>query len=107
MEPFASALEQAEAIRTREVSAVELARMYLDRIERLNPGLNAYWLTTPELALQAASAADERAARARPAGVLDGVAVSVKDLRSVAGYPTTMGSVAFASQVFDWDAFAV
>ncbi len=107
MEPFASALEQAEAIRTREVSAVELARMYLDRIERLNPGLNAYWLTTPELALEAASAADERAARARPAGVLDGVAVSVKDLRSVAGYPTTMGSVAFASQVFDWDAFAV
>ncbi|MEP7104640.1 MAG: amidase [Chloroflexota bacterium] len=103
MDPFAPALEQAAAVRRREVKAEELAEMYLARIERLNPELNAYWLLTPELALQAARRAD-----AEPeGGLLAGVPVSIKDLNSIARYPTTLGSRAFEDQVFDWDGFAV
>jgi amidase len=107
MDPFASALEQAAAIRRREVSATELVRLYLDRIERLNPELNHYWLPLPDLALEQARAADERAARGESAGPLDGVGVSIKDLVSIAGYPTTLGSAAFEDNVFDWDSFPV
>ena len=58
MDPFASALDQAAAVRRREVSSTELTRAYLERIERFNPALNAYVLMTPELALEEAKAAD-------------------------------------------------
>ncbi|HEX6350294.1 MAG TPA: amidase [Candidatus Dormibacteraeota bacterium] len=95
MDPFTPALEQVEAVRRREVSAGELAEMYLERIERLNPELNAFWLVIPELAGQSGE------------GLLGGVPVSIKDLNSIKGYPTTMGSRAFTDQVFDWDGFAV
>jgi amidase len=103
MEPFASALEQGAAIRARHASSVELARMYLDRIERLNPQLNHYWTVTAELALEQAAAADARAAHGESLGPLDGVTVSIKDLNSVAGVRTTMGSRAFQDLVLDWD----
>src|SRR5437762_4823877 len=103
MDPFASAVEQAAAVRRREVKAEELAEMYLARIERLNPALNAFWLTTPELAREAARRADGEP----EGGLLAGVPVSIKDLNSIAGYPTTLGSKAFEDQVFDWDGFAV
>ena len=50
MDPFASALEQAAAVRRREVTALELVNMYLDRIERHNAKLNAFWVLSGELA---------------------------------------------------------
>ena len=87
MDPFASALDQAAAIRRRDVSSAEITRAYLERIERLNPSLNAYVLITPELALEQAGAADA----ANTGQPLCGVPVSVKDLVSVAGHPTTLG----------------
>ena len=100
MDPFASALEQAAAVRRREVSARELVEAYLERIERLNPRLNAFWLTTAELAREQADGvvAD---------GPLSGAATSVKDLAAMAGYPLTYGSRAFEDQVASVDAFVV
>ncbi len=103
MEPFASALEQAAAVRRRDVSSMELVDMYLDRIERLNPELNHYWTVTAELAREQARAADARAGRGDLRGPLDGVAVSIKDLNSVAGVKTTMGSRAFENLVLPYD----
>src|SRR5256714_4024981 len=100
MDPFASALEQAAAVRRREVSARELVDAYLERIELLNPRLNAYWLTTPELAR-------EQADHVAPDGPLAGAATSVKDLVAMAGYPLTFGSRAFEDQVAAVDAFLV
>src|SRR5918912_1514112 len=97
MDPFASALEQAAAIAANEVSAAELVDAYLERIERHNPRLNAYWLTTPELAREQAG---------KPAAsVLAGAATSVKDLAPMAGYPRTFGSRAFERQVAEVDHF--
>jgi amidase len=100
---FAPALEQAAAIRRREVSSVELTQAHLDRIEKLNPALNAYILTTPELALEHARDADTR----RDGGALHGVPASIKDLVSLAGYPLTLGSKAFEHQVLPVDFFPV
>src|SRR5215472_19200427 len=99
MDPFASALEQAAAVRRREVSARELVDGYLDRIERHNPKLNAFWLPTPELAREQAGALD--------GGPLAGAATSVKDLSAMAGYPLTFGSRAFEDQVAEVDSFVV
>jgi amidase len=100
MDPFASALEQAAAVRRREVSATELVDAYLERIERLNPRLNAFWLTTAELAR-------EQAAAPAPAGPLAGAPTSVKDLTAMAGHPHTFGSRAFEDNVATVDAFVV
>src|ERR1700693_1108309 len=101
MDPFASALDQAAAVRRREASSVEITRAYLERIDRLNPKLNAYVLITPELAMEQAAAADA----ANTGQPLCGVPVSIKDLVSVAGYPTTLGSKAFEDRVFPIDLF--
>jgi amidase len=86
-------------VRRGEVSALELIDAYLERIERLNPRLNAFCLVTPELAREQAE---------RPAnGPLAGAATSVKDLSAMAGYPLTFGSRAFQDNVPQVDAFVV
>lgn len=101
--PFSPALDQAAAIVRREVTASELASQYLRRIDRFNDVLNAYCLTTPELAGQGAS----EATIGSLSGPLSGVSVSIKDLVPMAGYPFTRGSRAFRDDVADTDAFAV
>jgi hypothetical protein len=79
IDAFASALEQAEAIRRRDVSPAELVNIYLDRIDRFNRNLNAYWLITPELASRQAVAAERQLADGNAStGPLHGVPVSVK-----------------------------
>jgi amidase len=103
MDPFASALDQAAAIRAREISSVEVTRAYLDRIEKLNLKLNAYVLLTPEVALAQAEAADDM----RDGPPLRGVPVSIKDLVSLAGYPMTLGSKAFEDYTLPVDFFPV
>jgi amidase len=99
MDGFASALEHAAAIGRGDYRSVELTRHYLDRIERLNPDLNHYVLVTAELALEMASA--------RGGGPLRGVPVSIKDLVSLAGYPTTFGSRALAGLELPYDSYVV
>src|SRR5437660_6022565 len=99
MDPFASALEQAAAVRRREVSARELVDGYLERIERLNPGLNAFWRLTGEVAREQAEAPGD--------GPLAGAPTSVKDLTAMAGQPLTFGSRAFEHNVAGVDSFVV
>ena len=102
IDPFQPALEQAELVRRKEVRARELVLLYQERIERHNDALNAYWLLTPELALEQADDVD-RARRGR----LSGVPVSVKDIVALAGFVTTFGSRAFEHAVTDYDQFPV
>ncbi len=82
----------ASRIRTRELSATEVAQAMLRRIGRIDPGLRAYARTTPELALAQARDADTRLARGEPVGALHGVPIAVKDLCWTAGIPTAAGS---------------
>ncbi len=106
MDPYASALDQGAAIRRGEISSTELTQAYLKRIEELNPELNAYVLTVPELALAQALGADAPGST-NDRHPLRGVPVSIKDIVSLAGYPMTLGSRAFENQVLPIDFFPV
>ncbi len=93
-----TALEQAAAIRNREISPVELTEHYLGRTEQLDTQVGAFITVTPDVARDQAAAA-ERAVReaADPAAlpVLHGVVVPVKDLHFQAGVRCTMGSMTY------------
>lgn len=91
----------AAAVASGEVSAVEVMRAHLERIEERNPTIRAVVSQQPDsVSLAAASDADRRTAEARAAGEplppLHGLPTAVKDLMDVAGFPTTNGSAAFA-----------
>ncbi len=82
----------ARLIAAKEVSPVEVAQAYLERIDRLNGQLNAYISVYPELALEAARRAEAEIAAGAYRGPLHGVPLAVKDLYQVAGMHRTCGS---------------
>ncbi len=84
-----------EAVRQRRVSAVELVRQSLERIERLDGELGAVVALRAERALEEAGALDRRAAGGAPLGPLAGAPLLVKDIEDVEGMPTTFGSLLF------------
>jgi amidase len=90
---FAGVARQAELIRSGEVTSRELVILYLERIERLNPRLNAFRKVMDERALVDAQQADGRrgAGDERP---LLGVPIAVKDVEDVTGEVTTWGTAA-------------
>jgi amidase len=88
---FAGLARQAELIRAGEVSARELTELYLERIARLDPTLNAFRVVLADEALAAAEAADAR--RGEDAPPLNGVPVAIKDDTDMAGQITTHGSL--------------
>jgi amidase len=104
---FLPATEQARLIRERAVSAVDLMRAHLERIERVNPAVNAIVTLVPERALAGAQAADEALARGEAPGLLHGLPVAHKDLVATAGIRTTFGSPLYADFVPDADALIV
>jgi aspartyl-tRNA(Asn)/glutamyl-tRNA(Gln) amidotransferase subunit A len=83
-----SIAEAREALLRKELSAEELARAHIDAIGRANEALNAFVLTTPERALEAAKESDARIgkAEARP---LEGIPLGIKDLFATQGVRTT------------------
>ena len=97
----------AELIRTRAVTSVELTRMYLDRIRRLDPHLKAVVTLTEDLALKQAARADREIAAGRYRGPLHGIPWGAKDLLSTRGIPTTWGAMPFKGQMIDEDATVV
>ena len=103
----ASAGEIAAAIRAREVSSREAVEAHLERIEAVNPRLNAVTVVLAEQALAAAERADETVARGREVGPLHGVPCTVKENIDVAGTATTNGSPVLAESYAERDAPAV
>ena len=99
----ATALQLRNRLASGELSAREVTGHFLARIEELNPDLGAFLLTTPELALAEAAAADERFARGEPLGLLHGMPLAHKDLTDVAGVPTTLGTAALPAYVAEED----
>jgi aspartyl-tRNA(Asn)/glutamyl-tRNA(Gln) amidotransferase subunit A len=84
--------EAAAKVRGREISSRELTRALLDRIERLNPKINAYVTVLQEKAMADASARDEAQAKGEKLGPLHGVPVGLKDIFCTRGVTTTCGS---------------
>jgi amidase len=90
---FAGPLRQAELIREGEISPRELVQVYLDRIERIDPELNAFRVVLAERALTEAKQAGRRkATQARP---LLGVPFAIKDNQDLTGEVTTHGTGAY------------
>ncbi|HWF71764.1 MAG TPA: amidase [Solirubrobacteraceae bacterium] len=88
---YAGVAGQAELIRTKQISAVELTRALLARIERLDPTLNAFRIVLHEEALTEAGARDSTPDSQGP---LHGVPIAIKDELDVAGELTTFGGAA-------------
>lgn len=104
---YASATTLARRIRDRELSSKEVVQAYLQRIEAINPRLNALVQLAAEQALNDADAADAALARGRLIGPLHGVPFSVKDWIDTAGLPCTGGELAFRARVPAEDATVV
>lgn len=80
-----------QKLKSRAISATELTRAYLNRIEKFGEKLNCYITTTPDRALADAAAADARYANGT-AGALDGIPIGMKDLFATRGIRTTAAS---------------
>src|SRR5689334_23334551 len=85
-----SAVALAELIRRRVVSSREVVQAHLDRIEKINPDVNAVTAVMAD-ALTHADNVDARLAAGQPVGALAGVPFTVKDNIDVVGQPTTDG----------------
>ncbi len=88
-----TAIELVEQYRTKRLSPVEVTRAVLDRIAKLNPVYNAFVLVDEERAIEDARASESRWQRGEPAGKVDGVPATVKDLIMTKGWPTLRGSL--------------
>ncbi|MGA8620675.1 MAG: amidase [Candidatus Sulfotelmatobacter sp.] len=100
-------IQLAPRLRRKEVSPVELTRDCLDRIEKLNPMLNAFITVMAESALAEARAAEIEISRGEWRGPLHGIPIALKDLIDTAGTRTTAGSAIFQNRVPSEDAEVV
>jgi aspartyl-tRNA(Asn)/glutamyl-tRNA(Gln) amidotransferase subunit A len=101
---YTPATELLGLIRAKAVSPVELCRVVLDRIERLNPKLNAFCTVTADAALETARGAEQAARRGETLGALHGLPFTIKDLAFTRGVRTMSGSFIHESRVTDVDA---
>lgn len=104
---FASVSELGAMLRAKRASATDLARYFLERLERVGPRYNAVVTVTRERALAEAAQADRELAAGRLRGPLHGVPYGVKDLIAAKGYSTTWGAEPYRKQHFDEDATVV
>ena len=104
---FASAREQLALLLGRELSARELLDAHLERIHRINPGVNAIVTLAEDRARELAERADRALAGGAPLGPLHGLPVVHKDLTETRGIRTTYGSPAFADFVPSFDSLVV
>lgn len=99
--------ELSDAVRSREVSPVELVEVFLDRLDSEGPRLNAVVTITRERAIEQAQRAEAEIASGTYRGPLHGIPYGAKDLLATSGgIPTTWGAAPFQDQVFDYDATA-
>ena len=87
-----SAIELLDLYRRGDASPVEATRAVLERIDTLDPQLNAFCLVAHDEAMESAAASEARWQRGEPMGPLDGVPTSIKDLILTRGWPTRRGS---------------
>jgi amidase len=96
---FMSAIEMAQLIRAKKLSAREALAAHLAQIERVDPKVNAIVTLVPELAAADAANADEMQARGETLGPLHGLPVAHKDLLDTRGIRTTYGSPLYKDNV--------
>lgn len=105
--PFLTVAALGEAIRTGEVSPIEVTETYLNRIHSLNTEIRAYLTIADDLAKQLAQQAEEEIAAGHYRGPLHGIPVAVKDQMYTEGVRTTIGTPVFDDFVPEYDATVV
>ena len=104
---FAPATELRRLIQSKEVSIVELVELFYQRIDSINPRLNAYLALCQDQALDQARSSQDAVQRGDSLGPLHGIPISVKDLEMTKGIPTTLGSAVFRDRTPDIDSVVV
>ena len=102
-----SATEIAADIRAGKTSAIDALRACFDRIDRLNPTLNAVVWQDRDAALAEAEACDAETEGGESRGPLHGVPITVKESFNLAGSPTTYGNPAYAANIAETDSDVV
>ncbi len=102
-----SAVDLVAAVKRGDVTAVQCSEAYLDRIEQLNPHVNAFLAIDRERALDRAADIDARRKAGKPLGLLAGLPVAVKDALCTADMPTTCASKMLAGYRPPYDADTV
>jgi Asp-tRNA(Asn)/Glu-tRNA(Gln) amidotransferase A subunit family amidase len=104
---FAPVTQLARWIESRQLTSERLTRIYLERLERFQPKINAVITLTRDLALAQARQADAEIAAGKYRGPLHGIPWGAKDLVDTAGIPTTWGAEPFRNRVPKTDAVTV
>jgi aspartyl-tRNA(Asn)/glutamyl-tRNA(Gln) amidotransferase subunit A len=99
--------ELGRMLRSREVTAVQLAKHFLDRLERLGPTFNAVVTVLRAPALAEARQRDAELASGKDRGPLHGIPYGAKDLLAAEGAPTTWGAQPYRNQMVKGDASVV
>jgi amidase len=105
--PYLTLTELGRRLRHRELSPVDVTRMILERIERLDARLHSYMTVLPASALAQAAQAEAELARGDVRGPLHGVPIGIKDLCATKGMRTTCGTLVLSDWVPDYDATVV
>ncbi len=104
---FMPAWEMKEKIINQEISSQEITEIIIERIEKINPIINAYCTTTFDLARDLAKIADTTVKKGEKLGLLHGIPTSIKDNVDIEGIRTTCGSKAFENYISPNDDIAV
>ncbi|MHA1386029.1 MAG: amidase, partial [Candidatus Helarchaeota archaeon] len=94
-----SACEIIDIIKRQELTATEITEAFIERIEKINPKINAYCTTTFDMAREQAKNADELVKKGGKIGPLLGVPTSIKDLTEMEGVRTTFGSKIYENYI--------
>ena len=105
---FLSIRSLGDLLRTRQVSPVEITKIFLNRLEEIGPRYNAVVTVTRDLALRQAKQAESEIGSGLYKGGLHGIPFGAKDLLATAGgIPTTWGAACFRSRCFNFDATVI
>jgi Asp-tRNA(Asn)/Glu-tRNA(Gln) amidotransferase A subunit family amidase len=104
---FSTVTQLAELVRAKQVSPVELTKMYLARLKKYSPKLLCVVTLTEELALKQAEEAEREIRRGKYRSPLHGIPCGVKDLFATKGIKTTWGAEPFRDQMIDYDSTVV
>jgi aspartyl-tRNA(Asn)/glutamyl-tRNA(Gln) amidotransferase subunit A len=102
-----SAYDLREKIQTQELPSSEITETLIERIQKINPIINAYCIPTFELAREMAQKADERVKKGEKPPLLNGIPTSIKDLMQISGIKTTFGCKFYENFISENDEIAV
>ena len=101
------AIKLRDLIQSKEISPVEITKIYLDRINKFDGRLNSYLTVTADSALESAKLAEDQLMKGNDLGLLHGIPISIKDTQMTKGVKTTSGTLIYKDKIAETDATIV